>query len=861
MTAPQRNLAALIALALLPLVWLWPSVLGGNTFVPFDPAAFPPAALTLPAEDLAAARQDANYDVTEVWPWLLPEMDLIQQEVANGRWPSWNPNARTGAPLHEVGVHGLFYPPHWLWLFGGDAKAKLVWLTWISLALAGLFTFHLLRRVGLSPLAAWSGGAIFQLSGTMATNGYFWTRLPALAWLPALLLAVLHLGAGERTRRGPLVAVAACVALPWYAGFPPYATAGTLLGCLLMLRLVLERLGRHGSLAARQLIARFLFALGLGVLLSMPQLLPSAWFFATEAARSATPSMTMIGGARFELYGLLGYLVPDAFGHPHHVGELPYNLNPLCYLWGNRYQESGAALPPNYNFTEYTVFLSSIGIVLAGFGAVCGRRPLRWFVVLTLLLLLGLALFVPVVNWLYWLPTMSNVAPMRWLSPATLLLCWLAAAGLDQLPLSSRGTLLRLSLTTLGLAGLVAWATSRPAAWHAADPEWPASPIAQRFDITLAEAQQYFHSAAGDRFARATELFATAGWQAAGWLLLCSLVLAAYAMRQRTRSGPWLLGLLPAMAIAQLALFGAPLLRGHALNHGTDTEVHAFLRAEAEASAEQGGFTIARGGGDPQIPLQLPPGQLMVPGIRDLHFYTHYDSRSIEPLRAALGEEWSRNAAGRGYLQRVLPDEALGHPLFDLLGVRYVLSTKPLQNAGARVGPRLRSDRGEFFVYERSGAMPRAFTVASVRALADDDAVLAAMAAPAVQFADTAFVIAADGQSWPTGAGTARTVRFVRNDPSVVELDISAGKQPYLVLTDTWLPGWSATVDGETVAIERCNHSQRLVRLPETACRVRFEHHTPLLGIGLMLFAIAAIALLVCGRNSSDSKHNDETTG
>ena len=155
MTAPQRNLAALIALALLPLVWLWPSVLGGNTFVPFDPAAFPPAALTLPAEDLAAARQDANYDVTEVWPWLLPEMDLIQQEVANGRWPSWNPNARTGAPLHEVGVHGLFYPPHWLWLFGGDAKAKLVWLTWISLALAGSFaTYGLIKkRVGGSMTA------------------------------------------------------------------------------------------------------------------------------------------------------------------------------------------------------------------------------------------------------------------------------------------------------------------------------------------------------------------------------------------------------------------------------------------------------------------------------------------------------------------------------------------------------------------------------------------------------------------------------------------------------------------------------------------------------------------------------------
>ena len=55
---------------------------GGNTFVPFDPAAFPPAALTLDTAELQAAQQGANYDVTEVWPWLLPEMELAQQEVA-----------------------------------------------------------------------------------------------------------------------------------------------------------------------------------------------------------------------------------------------------------------------------------------------------------------------------------------------------------------------------------------------------------------------------------------------------------------------------------------------------------------------------------------------------------------------------------------------------------------------------------------------------------------------------------------------------------------------------------------------------------------------------------------------------------
>ncbi|MCA8977383.1 MAG: hypothetical protein KDC98_21860 [Planctomycetes bacterium] len=851
-----RNWLALVTLALLPLVWLWPCVLGDNTFVPFDPAAFPPASLLLTADQLDAARTAANYDVTEVWPWLLPEMKLIQDEIAAGRFPSWNPHARTGSTLHEICVHGLFYPPNWLWMFGGDAKTKLIWLTWISFALAGVFTFGLLRKVGLSPLAAWFGAATFQLSGPMLTNAYFWMRTSALVWLPALLLALLHFSEGERMRRAPLAAVAICIAMPWYAGFPPYATAGTLLGLLLMARLVLERLGRDGSAAARRLVLRFCFATTIGVLLSMPQVLPSLWFFGSEGARSAAPSAALAAGAQFGPYGLIGYLAPDAFGHPHGVDDLPANLNPLCYLWGSRTNAAGAAVPPNYNYTEYSVFLGTIGLLLAGFGAIRGRGHMRWFLLMTLPLLFGLALFVPVLNLAYRLPVICNVAPMRWLAPATLLLGWLAAIGFDRLQLVERRSLVRLAAITLALATITAVAATRPAAWHAADADWPARPIAERFGIPLADAHGYFHqgAAAGiDRFAIAAEQFAAAGWQAALWLTVCGVALGAFAMLHGTKARPWLLASLPLLGILQLGLHGAPLLAGHRLAHGTDTAVHAFLRERAQADAASGGFMIARGGIREEIPSQLPPGQLMVPGIRDLQFYTHYDARSIEPLRRVLGAEWSVRNAGRGYLQAVLPDALLEHPLFDLLGVRYVLSTEPLPHAGRRVGPELKTARGQFFVYERPHAMPRAFTVPTLRAFASDEELLTAMADPTTRY-DRAALVGPEVEL-PTraiaGDAPARTVTFVRDDPSVVELDIAAGAAPYLVVTDTFFPGWTASIDGESVAIARCNHSSRLLPLPDRACRVRFRHSPPLLWPGFALFAVAILAALFGRRISS----------
>jgi hypothetical protein len=194
----------------------------------------------------------------------------------------------------------------------------------------------------------------------------------------------------------------------------------------------------------------------------------------------------------------------------------------------------------------------------------------------------------------------------------------------------------------------------------------------------------------------------------------------------------------------------------------------------------------------------------------------------------------------------VLPDAVLAHPVLDLYGVRYVLATELLRHAGALVATGLCPRRGEFYVYRRPHALPRAFTVPALQRCADDDAVLAAMAAPDVRFGDVAFV----GPDGPTTAGgaaadtPARAVVFTRDEPAAVELEVTAGAAPWLVLTDTFFAGWTATVDGGPVAIERCNHCQRLVRLPTTACRVRFTHAVPLLWPGLALFALALLALL-----------------
>ncbi|MBL8727568.1 MAG: hypothetical protein JNM25_03985, partial [Planctomycetes bacterium] len=99
MNGPRARWLAIVVLALLPLAWLWPSVFGGRTFVPYDLAEFPPASLLLDDAALAAARAGANHDVTEVPIWFLPELELARDELRAGRLPGWNPHARGGEPL------------------------------------------------------------------------------------------------------------------------------------------------------------------------------------------------------------------------------------------------------------------------------------------------------------------------------------------------------------------------------------------------------------------------------------------------------------------------------------------------------------------------------------------------------------------------------------------------------------------------------------------------------------------------------------------------------------------------------------------------------------------------------------------
>lgn len=847
---------AIVLLVLQPLVWLWPCVFGGRTFVPYSTAEFPPASLQLPAEQVESARRAANHDITEPPVWFLPELRLAQRELAAGRLPLWNPHARTGAPIHAYAQLGLCYPPNWLLLLPGDPADRLVWLAWLGLTLAGLSTFGLLREVGLPHVAAWFGAATFQLSSPLAAHAYLWMHLASAAWAPGLLWAVLRLHHHPTLRPLPLAATALAFAMPWLAGFPPFAVTGTVLGVLLAAWLVIARALERGPRAAAPAAGRLLLGFGLGAMLAMPQVLPSLQFF-PDSARSQNPSLDEIARSRFDPYALLGYVMPDAFGHPTTTRELPYGSSPLPLWLCDRCKPDGQGDLPMYNYTEHAVAFGGLGLLLAGLGALRGRGARRRFLLTALLLVFGLALFVPGIRLLYLLPAIQNVWPMRWLVHGGLLLAWLAALGLAALQDGGRRRPFGLAAAAALLAGACALGASWLRSWHAADPAALPRAIAQR--VGVAEQVVRDHVQAGapaglDRFTAAIAQAAGAADTAALWAAGAAALLALFGFAARSRAAPWALATLLLLPLVERSLHGRTLLRGAERLPAT-TAVHTFLHEAAAAAADQGGFTIARASRHLRDPWLLPDSRF-VPGLRDLHFYSHYDARSIEPLQRLFGPELGAQVAGKGYLTTTLPDapltaggrSLLEHPLLDLLGVRYLLGTEPLDHGGPRRGPIVRGAAGgEFFVHERPNALGRAFVVPELAALDSDDDVLAKLVDPAFAPRERAFTTRSELADPPLRRGSAgeRTVRFAADQPTHVDLHVTAGEAPWLVLTDTYLAGWTATVDGAPARIVRGNHSQRLVRLPPTACRVQFHYESPGLATGFLLAGIATLALAV----------------
>src|SRR5208337_3656249 len=124
----------------------------------------------------------------DIYNYTYPSTRFIQEMCRHGALPYWNPYLNYGQPLLE-NPNLLFFYPYTLLivLLPIDVAYPLVYV--VHFALAGIGTFLLARRWGLSRQAAFFAGFVFAFSGPLLSLGNLYNHAACAAWMPWALLA------------------------------------------------------------------------------------------------------------------------------------------------------------------------------------------------------------------------------------------------------------------------------------------------------------------------------------------------------------------------------------------------------------------------------------------------------------------------------------------------------------------------------------------------------------------------------------------------------------------------------------------------------------------------------------------------
>jgi hypothetical protein len=182
-----------------------------------------------------------------------------------------------------------------------------------------------------------------------------------------------------------------------------------------------------------------------------------------------------------------------------------------------------------------------------------------------------------------------------------------------------------------------------------------------------------------------------------------------------------------------------------------------------------------------------------------------------------------------------------GSPLYNLLGVKYVIGDKSYPPGDTNIIVPVFDDDPEVTIYLNTGALPRAMLLYEAEVVADHDAAFFAVHSEA--FDPYRTLILEEGNTLHQPAGRAR-ISFLRYDPSYVLLDVSTDTPGYLLLTDIDHPHWQATDNGNPTQILTADYAFRAVWLEPGDHHVAFAFEPPGWKRGLI---ISGLTWLVIG--------------
>ena len=188
----------------------------------------------------------------------------------------------------------------------------------------------------------------------------------------------------------------------------------------------------------------------------------------------------------------------------------------------------------------------------------------------------------------------------------------------------------------------------------------------------------------------------------------------------------------------------------------------------------------------------------------------------------------------------------------DMMNIRYLITTAPSlavpETDATGAGRRYRkSTVGALTVYENRLAVPAAYSVHAVQAVASNDEAISAIQAPEFDYRTSAVVTDPSGAPAIDPAAGEDDIAITTYGPRAVEIAADMRSAGLVVLTDVFYPGWRAFVDGQPAGVLPANGLFRGVVVPAGQHAVRFEYAPLSFTVGCAASVVALVILLGAG--------------
>jgi Bacterial membrane protein YfhO len=429
--------------------------------------------------------------------------------------------------------------------------------------------------------------------------------------------------------------------------------------------------------------------------------------------------------------------------------------------------------------------------LLLPFPFLLGKRRQTLFFGLAGLLFLLLALGgnAPIYGWLFgWLPTVPFQVPARFIVLTNLCLAMLAAFGLDSLlkPQKTQRRERKAVLTSFSSVTSVANLTAV---------------LLIIFGVWLHGQASQLGAVRPDKAAQMETAVTTFALLAGGsWLLLAAFVRG------------WLSG--KGLAITAVLLLAVDLIglgrsveiepNNPTLGFATDSPALDFIQAD-----------------DSFFRVEIESGHWQ-PSLGQIERL--YDMGGVyNPLQLTNYNVYNGSLGFRG------------SPLYNLLGVKYVVASKGPPPGDTSFLIPVFEDDPQVTVYLNTLALPRILLLYEAVVVPNKDAAFTAVHDPTFDPRQTIILEAGEPLAGEPAPAELLLVRYDLNEAAV---QVNSSQPAYLLLTDMAAPGWTAEIDGEPTEIITANYAFRAVFVPPGQHEISFRYVPPGWVVGLTLSSL-----------------------